>query len=179
MAVDGATLRSYLEEVHADLDLFSYYQLLEVPEDATPEGVRAAFYGKAAELHPDRFPQLDDPAVRERLVTVYARIAEGYRVLSDARQRAQYDRGLPEGRVRYGGGEREKKGPRNPEEALTQPQAKRFLRLALQARDAGDLKGAVMNLKFAQSFEPANEVLAELLGKAEAQLKATPPATGG
>ncbi|HEY3352357.1 MAG TPA: DnaJ domain-containing protein [Polyangia bacterium] len=174
-----AALKRFLEEVHVDLDLFDYYQLLDVARDAAADALRDAFYRRAAELHPDRFPLLDDPAARERLVTIYARIAEGYRVLSDPRKRAVYDAGLVQGQVRLDGAEREKKGPRNPEEAVQNAQAKRFLRLGLQAQQAGDLKGAVMNFKFAKSFEPASEILAELLGKAEAQLKAIPPQAGG
>jgi curved DNA-binding protein CbpA len=165
-------LKRYLAEVYPDLDLYSYYQLLEVPGDAPSDAIREAFYRKAAELHPDRFPLLDDPAAREQLVTIYARIAEGYRILGDVRKRAAYDGGLAAGQMRFAPVERERKGPRNPEEAVAHPQAKRFLRLGLQAELAGDLKGAVMNLKFAKSFEPANETLTELLAKAEQRLKA-------
>jgi DnaJ-class molecular chaperone len=168
-----AALLQYLAEVAPDLELFSYYQLLGLPDDARPDAVRAAFYQKAAELHPDRFPGLTDARAREQLVSIYARIAEGYRILSDSRKRAAYDQGLAEGRTRYAEGERERKGPRNPEESLTSEQAKKFLRLALQARNAGDLKGAAMNLGFARSFEPGAEVLATLTAQIDEQAKRT------
>jgi DnaJ-class molecular chaperone len=173
MASDPRTeaLLQHLAEVAPDLDLYSYYQLLGVPEDASPDAVRAAFYQKAAELHPDRFPDLSDPRARGQLVSIYARIAEGYRILSDARKRVAYDQGLAEGRTRFAEGEREKKGPRNPEESLTNEQAKKFLRLALQARNAGDLKGAAMNLGFARSFEPGAEVLTTLAAQIDEKLK--------
>jgi DnaJ-class molecular chaperone len=173
MATDARTaaLLQYLAEVAPDLELHSYYQLLGVADDATPDAVRAAFYQKAAELHPDRFPDLGDARARDQLVTIYARIAEGYRILSDARKRAAYDQGLAEGRMRFAEGERERKGPRSPEESLTNEQAKKFLRLALQARNAGDLKGAAMNLGFAKSFEPGAEVLTTLGAQIDEQLK--------
>ena len=174
-----AVLLQYLAEVAPDLELFSYYQLLGVAADASPGAVRAAFYQKAAELHPDRFPGLTDARTREQLVSIYARIAEGYRILSDARKRAAYDQGLAEGRTRYAEGERERKGPRNPEESLTNEQAKKFLRLALQARSAGDLKGAAMNLGFARSFEPGAEVLASLAAEIERKQKEQSKVTGG
>jgi len=48
------------------------------------------------------------------------------------------------------------------------------VRLALQARGAGDLKGALMNLNFARSFEPDAPVLAELQAQLEAQGKTQP-----
>jgi DnaJ-class molecular chaperone len=170
-----AALTRLLDEVYADLDLYSYYQLLDLPADAAPDALREAFYRRAGELHPDRYPLLDDPVARERLVTVYARVAEGYRILSDPRKRAAYDVGLAAGQTRFEPAEREKKGPKNPEDGVANPQARRFLRLGLQAQAAGDAKGAAMNFKFAKSFEPANEVLTELLARAEAALKAGPP----
>lgn len=173
MASDARTaaLLEYLAEVAPDLDLYSYYQLLGLPQDAPPAVIRSAFYYKAAELHPDRYPDLTDAGVRQQLVSIYARIAEGYRILSDAPKRAAYDQGLAEGRTRFAEGERERKGPRNPEESLKTEQGKKFLRLALQARDRGDLKGAAMNLGFARSFEPAAEVLASLAAQLEALSK--------
>jgi curved DNA-binding protein CbpA len=171
-------LKRFLEQVHADLDSFSYYQLLELAPDAPADAIREAFYRRAAELHPDRHPLLDDPVARERLVTIYARMAEGYRVLGDPRKRAAYDQALAQGQVRWDGSEREQKGPRNPEEALHNDKARKFARLALQAQQAGDLKGAVMNFKLALSLEPGSELLTELLGKAQARLKAAAPPGG-
>jgi DnaJ-class molecular chaperone len=173
MASDARTtaLLQYLADVAPDLELHSYYQVLEVAQDASLDAVRAAFYQKAAELHPDRFLGLADPEARNQLVSIYARIAEGYRILSDAHKRVAYDQGLAEGRTRFAEGERGKKGPRNPEESLKTEQAKKFVWLALQARDAGDLKGAVMNLGFARSFEPGAEVLTTLSAQVEEKLK--------
>jgi DnaJ-class molecular chaperone len=165
-------LRAFVDEVHPDLDLYSYYQLLELDEGASPTDVRAAFYRQAARLHPDRFAGLADAALRARLVAIYARIAEAYKVLSDARKRAAYDAGKAQGRLRYQEVERERKGPQNPEEQVSRPETKKFLRLAMQAQRAGDVKGAAMNFKFALSYEPSNEWLREQTRHAEAEYKA-------
>jgi len=165
-------LRAFVEEVHPDLDLYSYYQLLELPPSASSADIRAAFYRQAARLHPDRFAGLADPGVRDKLVAIYARIAEAYKVLSDGKRRAAYDAGMSQGQMRYQEVEREKKGPQNPEDAVTKPEAKKFLRLALTAQRAGDLKGAAMNFKFALSYEPSNEWLQQQAASAEAVYKA-------
>ena len=165
-------LRAFVDEVFPDLDLYSYYQLLELAETASAADVRTAFYRQAARLHPDRFSGLDDPTVREKLTAIYARIAEAYKVLSDAKKRQAYDAGMAQGQMRYQEAEREKKGPQNPEDALTKPEAKKFLRLALTAQRTGDHKGAVMNFKFALSYEPSNEWLRQQLQAAEAIYKA-------
>jgi curved DNA-binding protein CbpA len=160
-------LCAFVESVYPDLDLYSYYQLLEVEPDAAPDLVRAAFYRQAARLHPDRFAGLGDPAVRQKLTAIYARIAEAYKVLENPKKRAAYDAGLGEGQVRYAEQERERKGPQNPEDSVVKPEAKKFLRLALQAQRTGDTKGAFMNFKFALSYEPENAWLKEQLLRAE------------
>lgn len=164
-------LRAFVEEVFPDLDLYSYYQLLELDDAASAGDIRTAFYRQAARLHPDRFSGLGDPAVRGKLTAIYARIAEAYKVLSDSKKRAAYDAGMAQGQMRYQEAEREKKGPQNPEDAVSKPEAKKFLRLALQAQRAGDHKGAAMNFKFALSYEPSNEWLQQQLSAAEALYK--------
>jgi DnaJ-class molecular chaperone len=164
-------LAAFVQQVWPDLDLFTYYQLLEISEDAAPDDVRAAFYRQAARLHPDRFAGLADSALRKQLVAIYARVAEAYKILSEPRKRAAYDSGLDAGQVRYVETDREKKGPQNPEDAVSAPQAKKFLRLALQGARAGDWKGAHMNLKFALSYEPSNEYLRRKMAEAEQELK--------
>ena len=165
-------LRRFVEEVYPDLDLYSYYQLLELEAGASADEIRAAFYRQAARLHPDRFAGLAEGGVREKLVAIYARIAEAYKVLSDGRRRAAYDGGVAQGHMRYVEVERERKGPQNPEDAVSRPEAKKFLRLALQAQRSGDHKGAAMNFKFALSYEPGNEWLQQQTAAAEAQYKA-------
>ncbi len=59
-----------------------YYQILGVPEDATPEQIREAFYRLAHKYHPDKG---GDPEK-------FKEINEAYQVLSDKEKRAQYDR---------------------------------------------------------------------------------------
>ena len=172
-------LTTFVAEVHPDLDLYSYYQLLEINERARPDEIRAAFYRQAARLHPDRFAGLDTGDVRAKLTAIYARVAEAYKVLSEPRRRAAYDAGLADGQLRYIEVEREKKGPQNPEDAVSRPETKKFLRMALTALRSGDLKGAHINFKFALTYEPQNAWLKQQLAGVEDQLRARgtmPPA---
>jgi molecular chaperone DnaJ len=62
-----------------------YYQLLQVPQDASADDVKRAYRRLAREYHPDRNP---DPGARERM----AEINHAYEVLSDPERRARYDR---------------------------------------------------------------------------------------
>ncbi len=63
-----------------------YYEILGVPRDASDRDIKSAFRRLARELHPDVNP--DDPTAEER----FKEVAEAYEVLSDAEQRARYDR---------------------------------------------------------------------------------------
>ncbi|MBI4233546.1 MAG: molecular chaperone DnaJ [Chloroflexi bacterium] len=62
-----------------------YYDILEVPREATEEEVRKAFRRLALEWHPDRNR---DPQAVER----FKAVNEAYQVLSDPQKRAIYDR---------------------------------------------------------------------------------------
>lgn len=164
-------IRNYVDKVYPDLDLYSYYQLLGVESGASPRQVRERFYYQAERMHPDRYANLSDPQTRERLVVIYARVAEAYKVLGDPKKRLEYDQALSLGRMRYKEVERERKGPQNPEDTLSKPEAKKFLRLALQALQSKNWRGAEMNFKFALSYEPDSSYLKEQLQLAQNEVK--------
>jgi curved DNA-binding protein CbpA len=171
----GDTLRAFADRIFPTLDERNYYQVLNVAPNADAAAVRAAFYRLAAQLHPDRFHTLGDVATKERLEIIYARVCEAYRVLSVAERRAAYDRGLVAGKRRLDLTDRAPAGPRNPEDALTHPEAKKFFRLAMACVGRKDWKGAVMNLTFARSFDTKSPLLAEKLAEAQAAQKAGAP----
>ncbi|HEV8356068.1 MAG TPA: molecular chaperone DnaJ [Gemmatimonadales bacterium] len=62
-----------------------YYQLLDVPRDASEEEIKRAYRRLAMEFHPDRNPASDAEAK-------FKEIAEAYEVLADPEKRAAYDR---------------------------------------------------------------------------------------
>jgi len=166
-----ASLLAFAEQVYPMLERYSYYQLLRVAPNADTRAIRASYYKIATQLHPDRYENLVDPETRDRLVSIYARINEGYRVLTNGEKRAAYDAGLARGKLRETG---ERQLRKNPEDALTHPDAKKFFRLGMVCFGNKDWKGAVMNFNFARSFEPDAPLIAEKL--AEAQAAAKPPA---
>lgn len=169
----SASLRAFADQVFPTLDRRSYYQLLNLaPSVADATTVRAAYYKMAAQLHPDRFLALADHATRERLEIIYARICEAYRVLSHPERRAAYDTTLAKGKMRLDLSERISGALKTPEDDLKHPEARKFYRLAQACAASKDWKGAVLNLTFARSFEPAAPVLAEKLAEANAAVSA-------
>lgn len=66
-----------------------YYNLLNLPFDATPEEIRAAYFTAARKYHPDAGNGMDDGKF-------FIRIQEAYEVLSNPKRRKEYDRLIPE-----------------------------------------------------------------------------------
>lgn len=66
----------------------SYYELLEVPQDADSAAIRRAFMKLAQQWHPDKAPEGE----RESFENRFRRFSEAYEVLSDPVQRERYDR---------------------------------------------------------------------------------------
>jgi curved DNA-binding protein CbpA len=170
-------LRTFAERIFPTLEQHSYYQLLNVPAESDLTVIRSAFYRLAAQLHPDRFHALGEAEIRERLETIYARICEAYRVLANPERRATYNKSLAAGKKRFDLVSREVTGPKNPEDSLKHPEAKKFFRLGMVCLGKKDWKGAVMNFNFAHSFEPGSRLVADKL--AEAQSAAAAAKGGG
>ena len=63
----------------------TYYDVLQVERDATPERVRAAYRKLAQKYHPDKMPD------NANAVRAMAAINAAYEVLSDAHRRAEHD----------------------------------------------------------------------------------------
>lgn len=161
-------LASFARSVEPTLDDRSYYDLLNVNPKVDAPTLRKAFYDVAAKLHPDRYASLADLEAKRKLETIYARIAEGYRVLSDPAKRTQYDDALTKGQKRLVTTSRERRGPTNPEDLIKHPEAKKFFRLGMIALRNQDFKGAALNLNFARTFEPDTAIIAEKLAEAKA-----------
>lgn len=64
----------------------NYYDLLEVPKNASPDELKKAYRKKAMKLHPDQ--NKDDPEAEEK----FKQLNEAYDVLRDDQKRAAYDR---------------------------------------------------------------------------------------
>ncbi|MGZ8844299.1 MAG: DnaJ domain-containing protein, partial [Pyrinomonadaceae bacterium] len=68
----------------------SYYDLLGVGHQASPDEVKNAYHSLARRYHPDRFHQAD-AQLRNQIESAFARVAQAYEVLGDQSSRATYD----------------------------------------------------------------------------------------
>jgi len=65
--------------------MIDYYDLFGVPQEVSPDELRAAYRRMAAECHPDRNPG------NEGAEQVFREISQAYDVLSDHGKRKEYD----------------------------------------------------------------------------------------
>jgi curved DNA-binding protein CbpA len=163
-------IRSWIVQQHAELDQKSYYQLLGIPRTADEREVRTAYYHMVARFHPDLYGDLLVPDLRAKLVTLYSRLVEGYRILRDPQRRAIYGKMLDQHKLRWSL-EAERAPRREPEQDIANPNARRFYKLGRSALLAGDGKSAVVNLRLALSVEPGSDVIQAELARAEAIVK--------
>ena len=63
--------------------------------------------------------------------------------------------------------EKERLKSESPEHAASDPKAEKYWHMALKDWDDKNYKGCVMNIQFALSFEPDNEIMKEWLDKAK------------
>jgi len=152
----------------AALDRRSYYQLLDVTPDASVEAVRAAYAQRVAAYHPDRHARETDPDRKRALVSLQARFNEAYRVLSDPHQRAEYDRVLASGQLRWLG-----RALVHVEDPAS-PQARRYFQFGKDAERDGDRAGALMNYQFALQLEPSSEAVRAAIEAIGGDKKAEP-----
>lgn len=142
-AGDLERLRAW-EEVQDDS---TYYELLGVLEIADADAIRTAFHEFALGFHPDAHPTLDE-RYRARMVRVFQRGVEAYRVLSDAEARARYDLALAKGELRLtsGASQRVATGARSLDDVCHSPGAKLHARRAESLITEGKLRDAVNEL---------------------------------
>jgi DnaJ-class molecular chaperone len=163
-----SAVREWIRQLHAELDRSSYYHLLGVAEDAYEAQIRDAYYNLVARLHPDLYVETLDGETRAKLISIYSRLVEAYRVLSEGGRREQYDRALREGRLRSTAKEERPRSPTLPiGHDIKNENAKKFFKLGQEALRQGNAKAAVQNLKFALSQEPDSTVIKNALEAAE------------
>lgn len=67
-----------------------YYALLNLPREAAPEDIKAAYRRLVAIFHPDKASS-SDPLLQEVAAANFLRLQEAYEVLSDPQTRSLYD----------------------------------------------------------------------------------------
>ena len=145
------------------IDELDYYQLLEIPREASVSQLKKAYYETSRRFHPDANRHLEGE-LRAAVEAIAKRLCEAYSVIRDPRRRKAYDNHLEEtGGLRMQLAEAD--AARNAQQQVaTTAQGRRFYQLAQQDLRSGDRSAAARNLKMALTFEPQNDRLKAELG---------------
>jgi DnaJ-domain-containing protein 1 len=175
--LDDAQLAE-LERLAGSLDRLDYFELLGVEKGAPPAEIKRAFYKNSRTWHPDRFYQVRDLALKERVHDVYKRVTEAYAVLRDDVKRPQYlaDISGPDRaqKLRFTEAReaeaRVQKKKEQEEQIGTTPKGRQFYATAAADLDGGRFSSAERNLKMALTYEPQNARYKEKLKEAQDKL---------
>lgn len=92
MAEDIQALIAEVNRKYESLKDATYYELLEVPTDASADEVRARFRELAKHYHADRYAgQSLPPEVTTRMTQVLSQISRAYSTLTNPEKRKEYD----------------------------------------------------------------------------------------
>ena len=83
-----------VEVLHKDLDITTFYQLLDVSLQSSTAIIKKSYYKLMKKYHPDRFADPRYGDVTRKLDEIVARLTEAYQTLKDGNLRSAYDKKL-------------------------------------------------------------------------------------
>jgi curved DNA-binding protein CbpA len=174
----GADGLAELHERTSKLAQLDYYEVLRVARDAPLADIKKAFYQESRTYHPDRFFQLTDLVLKERVNELYKRVTEAYSVLRDEQKRKRYTQEvsgpLRAQKLRFtelSESEAKQEQKREQEERIgTHPKGRQLYQTAAADLAAQRWSQAERNLKMALTYEPSNTLYKEKLALAQQKL---------
>jgi DnaJ-class molecular chaperone len=175
-----------LEARCAKLDQLDYFEVLQLPREATPGDIKKAFYRESRTYHPDRFYQLESKTLKDQVNELYKRVTEAYYVLRDDTKRRKYVADItgPERaqKLRFteaSEAETKAAAKKEQEEQIgTHPKGRQFYQQGAADLEAGRWASAERNLKMALTYESSNARYKEKLAEAQKKLNEESKAKG-
>jgi tetratricopeptide (TPR) repeat protein len=81
---DEDAFRRKVDEVYATLDTVSADELLEVNENDDEETIKKNYYRLTREFHPDRYFSSADPAIKDKLTSIFDALTRAFSMLRDS-----------------------------------------------------------------------------------------------
>jgi curved DNA-binding protein CbpA len=89
-----------IENLYKSIEAINHYDILGIEKQASNDIIKKAYYRSAKEFHPDKHFSLPSKELKDKLNTIFSKITEAYRILSDLRMRSDYDQRLSNGTAR-------------------------------------------------------------------------------
>jgi Tfp pilus assembly protein PilZ len=157
----------------AELDRHDYYRLLGLTVDCPDSAVSPRYYELAPRFHPDRFVRRANAEQLSALNRLSARLTEARKVLTNPVQRARYDAGLADGKLRLIDDQpvaRRAASKADPQHPL----ARDLFAKAKQFVAQGDRPQGLLHMQLARKYEPNSAAIASALGELTAHTKPAP-----
>lgn len=183
MNLPGPEFYAEVEAICSILDTLDYFQILKIERNATLREIKDAYYRESREHHPDRFHQLPDTELKERINRIFKRVTEAYVVLRDDATRNKYlaDISGPEreSKLRFteaSEAEQRAEARRLQEEQIgTTPKGRECYRSGLKEMEAKRFDAAIRHFKMALMYESANQLYKDKLAEAQAEYEKVRP----
>ncbi len=80
-----------LEKLSKEINTMNYYQILDVPRNASPKEIKKAYFEMARKYHPDRFDRDLPKETKEMVEEVFGHITAAFQTFSNDKERQDYD----------------------------------------------------------------------------------------
>lgn len=157
-----------LKQLAHTIDTLDYFQILNLPQTATVQQIRGAYYQMARALHPDKFYHIQDQELRDAVHKIYKRITESYTILKDEARRLKYLKDIngPERaqKLRYSEQSEQEFAEEQKQKAkiCKTPQGEKIYQAALVDMANQRWDKAFRAIQSALMFEPGNDALKAL-----------------
>ncbi len=160
-----------MKEVYQRIETSNYYNFLGLTPSATREEIKHAYMTIAKKYHPDKFRKAQSE-LKKMSYEIAKRANEAFAVLNHPNRKRVYDEALKKNpnltrfdfKIKLNYSE-------NPEDTIQNEQVRRFVILAVKAMKFGEFKQAKTQLSLANSMEPGNTYIQELIQKVDKNLK--------
>lgn len=153
------------------IDELDYFQILKVNQNASPEEIKEAYFRESRQYHPDKFYN-EAPDLARKVTTIFKRITEAYKILSDPETRTVYTKSISSAdrlkNLRYIHGVQ---GGMPKEDEGQTPMGRKYFQMGKVAFNNMDYKGARINFQLAAKMEPKNETFKEYMAKVEEKFR--------
>lgn len=153
------------------IDELDYFQILKITPNCSAEELKSAYFKESREYHPDKY-YTESPDIVKKVTTIFKRITEAYKILSDPDTRAIYTKSIS-------GADRSKnlryihgvQGGLPKEDEGQTPMGRKYFQMGKVAFNNMDYKGAKINFQLAFKMEPNNQTFKDYLAKVEEKIK--------
>jgi len=145
--LDPNAMREEIEAKARDVETETLFQVLGVPETATRDQIKNAYFEAAKRYHPDRLGSLGLEALRSETEKIFRRVSEAYGILFDDQRRDEYKRNMSKPAA-------EKESPEAHAQAMRIFEAEMAFRRGEILMRKNDLNGAIAEFEAAVNGNP-------------------------